>query len=461
MTVAAWIAAYVTRMPIFPTPVPGQVTVLLMVAMIFLGGFLTARYSKKGAVAALLAGLLSGVLDILILGSMVHDTANGALVPTALEWMGGSILLNGVVAGLGGAIGMFFPSRRRAEIRWPAVFALVLAVATLPLLTAGGLVTAYGAGMAVPDWPQSYGYNMFLFPLSRMQAVPGATGGVNGNFFEHAHRLMGSLVGLTSLTLMLYLLIQQRVFSFSKQRILTICSIVGTLSGVALPLVLFLGIPIACVRARRPLALAAWCIFAAVCVQGILGGLRVTENNIPLATIHGIFAQIVFASMACLAAASSESFIKSPRPVPGATDRFFSATLLVLLIVQLALGVLVRRRVDWLVLIHITVAAGVALMALVCGFRALAMHSGVPGMRPLKRAGVAVMFVVGVQLLLGIIALALRPTNPGPQSTLSALWTTAHQANGAILLATCALLWLWNRRLFTAEHAPLVEPALA
>ena len=65
-------------------------------------------------------------------------------------------------------------------------------MATLFLLIAGGLVTSAREGLAVVDWPNSFGYNMFLYPPSRM------TGGI---YYERAHRLFGSLVGLTVLVL--------------------------------------------------------------------------------------------------------------------------------------------------------------------------------------------------------------------------------------------------------------------
>src|ERR1044071_7015041 len=75
--------------------------------------------------------------------------------------------------------------------------ALLVALATFILLIAGGLVTSHGVGMAVPDWPNSYGYNMFFFPVSKW---------VGGIFYEHSHRLIASAVGLltASLTLWLY-----------------------------------------------------------------------------------------------------------------------------------------------------------------------------------------------------------------------------------------------------------------
>src|SRR4051795_3599510 len=71
----------------------------------------------------------------------------------------------------------------------PALYliALLTAVATFPLILMGGLVTSHGAGMAVPDWPNSYGYNMFLFPISQW---------VGGIFYEHTHRLMGIVLGV-------------------------------------------------------------------------------------------------------------------------------------------------------------------------------------------------------------------------------------------------------------------------
>src|SRR2546426_12570575 len=70
--------------------------------------------------------------------------------------------------------------------------ALLTAVATFPLIFMGGLVTSPGAGMSVPDWPNSYGYNMFLFPPKMW---------VGGILYEHTHRLMGSVVGLLSIVL--------------------------------------------------------------------------------------------------------------------------------------------------------------------------------------------------------------------------------------------------------------------
>ena len=79
---------------------------------------------------------------------------------------------------------------------WLHRFAVLTALATLALLGVGGLVTSHGVGMAVPDWPTTYGYNMFFFPISKW------TGGI---FYEHSHRLVASGVGLLTTLLAVWL----------------------------------------------------------------------------------------------------------------------------------------------------------------------------------------------------------------------------------------------------------------
>jgi len=79
---------------------------------------------------------------------------------------------------------------------WLHRFAVLTALATFCLLGVGGLVTSHGVGMAVPDWPNTYGYNLFLFPISKW---------VGGIFYEHSHRLAASAVGLLTTVLALWL----------------------------------------------------------------------------------------------------------------------------------------------------------------------------------------------------------------------------------------------------------------
>jgi len=74
--------------------------------------------------------------------------------------------------------------------RWIHRFSLLTAGATFVLVVAGGLVTSTGSGLAVPDWPTTFGHNMFLYPWSKM---------VDGILIEHGHRLIGAGVGLLTL----------------------------------------------------------------------------------------------------------------------------------------------------------------------------------------------------------------------------------------------------------------------
>ncbi|MEE9221263.1 MAG: cytochrome oxidase biogenesis protein CtaA, partial [candidate division NC10 bacterium] len=88
----------------------------------------------------------------------------------------------------------------RKESVWLHRFALLTAGATFLLICVGGLVTSTGAGLAVPDWPTTFGRNMFLYPWSEM---------VGGIFYEHSHRLIGASVGFLTLTLALWLWITE------------------------------------------------------------------------------------------------------------------------------------------------------------------------------------------------------------------------------------------------------------
>ena len=79
--------------------------------------------------------------------------------------------------------------------------AVLTACATFPLIFMGGLVTSHQAGMSVPDWPNSYGYNMFLFPPRLW---------IGGILYEHTHRLMGTVVGMLSVLLVIATFVSER-----------------------------------------------------------------------------------------------------------------------------------------------------------------------------------------------------------------------------------------------------------
>jgi len=147
------------------------------------------------------------------------------------------------------------------------VLAVLTACATFPLIFMGGLVTSHQAGMSVPDWPNSYGYNMFLFPPRLW---------VGGILYEHTHRLMGTVVGILSIALV----------------------ISAHLTKGA---------------GRRERALA-WSVLAAVIFQGVLGGLRVVLVKLGLAVIHGCVAQAFFCLAALMTMVTSHWWHHPPKP---------------------------------------------------------------------------------------------------------------------------------------------------
>src|SRR5437660_10717349 len=75
-------------------------------------------------------------------------------------------------------------------------FATLVAVCTVFLVLAGSLVTSTNSGLSVPDWPTTYGWNMFTFPPSKW---------VGGILYEHGHRLIASTVGLLTIVLAAWL----------------------------------------------------------------------------------------------------------------------------------------------------------------------------------------------------------------------------------------------------------------
>ncbi|MCX8090257.1 MAG: COX15/CtaA family protein [Verrucomicrobiae bacterium] len=185
--------------------------------------------------------------------------------------------------------------------RWLHGFAVLTALATFVLLGAGGLVTSKGVGMAVPDWPNTYGYNMFLFPVSQW---------IGGIFYEHSHRLIGAGVGLLTAVLAAWLWTRETT---GRSRWLGIGGIALTLvlmSARLMPVYLALatGAVVVIVLTlrrfvKRPdelrwLGLTA---LAAVILQGVLGGLRVVWIQDELGIVHATLAQLFFVLVCVLA----------------------------------------------------------------------------------------------------------------------------------------------------------------
>src|SRR5439155_26119099 len=79
-------------------------------------------------------------------------------------------------------------------------FSKLLVACTVVLILAGSLVTSHDAGLSVPDWPTSYGWNMFTFPPSMWVA---------NILYEHGHRLIASTVGVLTIVLVVWLWIAE------------------------------------------------------------------------------------------------------------------------------------------------------------------------------------------------------------------------------------------------------------
>lgn len=83
---------------------------------------------------------------------------------------------------------------------WLRSFTKLVVIATLALIFIGGQVKSHDAGLSVPDWPTSYGWNMFLYPVSEWDG---------GIFYEQTHRLAASCVGMLTLILCGWLLLRE------------------------------------------------------------------------------------------------------------------------------------------------------------------------------------------------------------------------------------------------------------
>ena len=120
---------------------------------------------------------------------------------------------------------LYAPEARPASGVWLHWFAICVAVCTFCLLLAGSMVTTTGSGLAVPDWPTTYGENMFTFPPSKW---------VGGIWYEHVHRLIGATVGFLTIVLCAWLWLSslpRRVKWFGTVALVAVC-IQGLLGGL-------------------------------------------------------------------------------------------------------------------------------------------------------------------------------------------------------------------------------------
>lgn len=496
-----------------PASIAGPGMGLVIMAGAALAGAFGGRrlgWASGGATA-----LLAALLNLLIMGSLVSETIDGAepaqgsagLTPSAGVAMLGFLAASAVGGSVCGLIGSLIkgslPTRPAAY--WASRFAIVAFAAVAPLLLLGGLVTSTGSGLAVPDWPGTYGANMFLYPIALM-ADPRI-------FLEHTHRLFGSLVGITTIALAVFVwstaALRRR---FDVLVSVAVVVLVGTVLVVGLRLhiaedlggMAFGGIAVAvavasvawfllALRADRP-AQAAAALILMVSAQGVLGGTRVTEANPLLGTIHGVLGQAYFASMVMFAAWLSPA-ARALRSIdrPRAWVRVGAWSLLVSLVLQLIMGAMYRHGsmaaepTSWsgpALHGHMGFSIVVVVLAAVVGFALMGQGSGpsresgepgdARGARVCGRLGKLLFAAVILQFILGWAAFALvtggeRRVVPTAEQladaasvpAATALVTFAHQANGALLLATTSAAIVWGGLVLASRKSPAVEPAAA
>ncbi|SMP61679.1 cytochrome c oxidase assembly protein subunit 15 [Neorhodopirellula lusitana] len=344
--------------------------------------------------------------------------------------------------------------------RWPLWLARTMVILVWPLIWVGGLVTTYDAGMSVPDWPGTYGYNLFLYPLSTWLLGPFDL------FIEHGHRLLGALVGFVA---------------------------IGFLVAAWLT------------ESRGWVKWLAVAVLLAVIGQGVLGGLRVTMSARTLAMVHGCTGPLFFAlcviaacvvgrrwsrtsvlSAAGMASESNENASNQSEPnqakpaqselnqaksaqskpdqlssavsaLPSTPKVAWGLVLIVLAYLQLVLGAILRHALPdasaagfgHTAMTHVTVAFGLWLLTGLAFWRMRRC-----GDLTLSRPAAGLICFVGVQILLGvgtwIVNYGYPPilqSLPGSdayllqaKNLLDAWVVTGHVATGSLILAVSTLL---------------------
>jgi cytochrome c oxidase assembly protein subunit 15 len=323
--------------------------------------------------------------------------------------------------------GRFFQMKRSHYNRFVNRFAIATACATFFLIIAGGMVTSTGSGLAVPDWPLSYG-----------QLMPPMVGGI---FYEHGHRMVATFVGL--LTVILTVVVWRK-------------------------------------EVRRWVRVLTLLALAAVIIQGMLGGLTVLFLLPAAISIsHATLAQTFFCITVTIAFVTSRWWTAQENAADEVSRTFSGSGIFVAafgaVYLQLILGALMRHTGSgltvpdfplaygqvfpslgeesiaqynqFLIQNHIRLAADgpitesqiiihlvhrywaivVTALVVVASIRLFSLSGASARFRLL---GILLLMTVGAQIALGGIVV-LSGRNPE--------LTTAHVANGALILALCLL----------------------
>jgi len=288
-------------------------------------------------------------------------------------------------------------------------FALLVAVATFFLIIAGANVTSHDAGLAVPDWPLSFG-----------KVFPQMVGNV---FWEHGHRMIAATVGFLTIGLAIYLQIREP---------------------------------------RRWVKRLGWFALGLVIVQGLLGGLTV-KLLLPLwvSAAHATLAQLFFLTTVSIAVFTSRSWTDAEPKIfaggNGVSVRTLCVASLGLILMQLVLGATLRHSATWnellptgLLVAHIT---GAVVVTIALGITAASVLLRHREEKFLTRPAIVALGLLFVQLMLGLAAYVTRAASPYGAQPLNPMIavTVAHVACGALVFAATILLTLRVFRVLRVE----------
>lgn len=311
---------------------------------------------------------------------------------------------------------MLVNETRPAPAPWRHRFALLIVAATLCLIFIGGLVTSTESGLAVPDWPLSYG--MLMPPM------------VGGIFYEHGHRMAASAVGFLTL-----------VMAFWTARS----------------------------EPRPGVRKLAWGALLTVIAQGLLGGLTVILLLPPAVSVsHACLAQTFFCITVAMAYATSREWRDAVARPDSAGLRGASTAAVAVVFAQLLMGALMRHTDAGLAIPDFPLAfgklippfdePGVAIhfahrlgaLAVVVAIANLAWRASRSPDPRLVRPAIGLVALVVVQVSLGAATvLSRKAVTP----------TTTHVAVGASILGLTFFLALRSRRLLTPapQHVAAAE----
>lgn len=289
---------------------------------------------------------------------------------------------------------------------WLHRYAKLVAFSTVLLIAAGGMVTSTDSGLAVPDWPNTYGRFMFTFPVEQM---------VGGIFYEHGHRLIASTVGLLTIILAAW------TWRVDERRWV------------------------------RWLAIAA---LGTVILQGLLGGLTVLLLlPAPVSIGHAGLAQLFFCLTIALALFTSPGWRAPNTTREDPRLQQLAALTSLLIFGQILLGATMRHIEAGMAIpdfplaygrvlppfwstgiaVHFAHRVGAIVVTLAILAAAHQAWHGHSTQRRLRRPALLLVCLVAVQVTLGasVVWSGLQP-----------IVNTAHVVNGALLLATSVVLTL-------------------